>query len=115
VRDITHLVAWIIMCDLGGLWGWSLVIGRTVSFDSPMNVFPNFFWSINELITFEELCNCLKHSTHKLGLPAVDSFISLICHCLLSVSNQHNMQYFTLTHVSWWSPGKVQVTTRHSR
>ena len=24
-------------------------------------------------------------------------------------------QYFTLPHLSWWTPGKVQVTARYSR
>ena len=76
-RTCNHLIAWVIASDLGRLGGWGLVIGRTVAFDGPANVVPNFFWLINKFIAIEESGNRLQNSARKLRLSAVDSFISL--------------------------------------
>jgi hypothetical protein len=80
-RHKTHLVAWIITSDLRGLRGGGLVIGRTISFDSPTNVVSNVFWLISKIM-IEELGNRFKNPACELGLSAVNSFISL--HAIVS-------------------------------
>ena len=78
MKNITYLIAWIVTSGLGGLGGWGLVIGRTVTFEGPTNIVPNFIGLVNKFVAIKELGNRIQNSACKLGLSAVDSFISLI-------------------------------------
>jgi len=54
-KFITHLVTWHIMRNLGALWDWALVIGRTIWLEGPKNILPYCVQWILKLGAIEEI------------------------------------------------------------